>query len=147
MARTITPKQKKFADKYIETGNGSLSAKEAYDITTDGSARAVASETLTKPNVIEYLANHADMAVKEVVRIMQHGESDEVRLRASKDILDRAGFKPIEKSQSVNVNIEVEQTDELLALAKEINDRHRTTSERSNGTTPSSMGNEVQDKE
>lgn len=51
MAREATLKQKRFAKKYVETGNGSESAKATYDVTTDESARAVASQNLTKEPV------------------------------------------------------------------------------------------------
>lgn len=106
MSRKITPKQKDFADKYLETGNGSLAVKESYDVTTDESARAIASQNLTKPNVVEYLQSKADRAAEIIYSIAEHGESDPVRLSASKDILDRAGYGAVEKSMNVNVDVE-----------------------------------------
>src|SRR3990167_10497983 len=52
MAR-LTKKRKGFARDYAITGNGSLSAKKNFDVTTDESARAVASRALASANVIE----------------------------------------------------------------------------------------------
>lgn len=109
MSRKITPKQKGFVKTYLETGNGSFAAKENYDVTSDESARAIASQNLTKPNVIEYLESKASRASEIVFEIAEAGEMDNVRLSAAKDILDRAGYKAIEKSLTINVNIEEER--------------------------------------
>lgn len=143
MARTITPKQKKFADKYIETGNGSLAVKETYDVSTDESARAIASQNLTKPNVQEYLQSKAEIAASEVFRIVQHGESDDVRLKASKDILDRAGFKAIDRS--ISMVVEVEASPRIAELTKIANELYRGGNVPSDGGTTSSVGTQAPD--
>lgn len=119
MARQITKKQKIFADSYIETGNGTQAAKIAYPDTTYATQRMIASENLTKPNVQEYLQSKAEIAASEVFRIVQHGDSDEVRLKASKDILDRAGFKAVEKS--IVAHIRQEPNDRIKELAEKLN--------------------------
>lgn len=119
MARVITPKQKKFAQKYIETGNGALAARETYDVSTDESARAIASQNLTKPSVQEYLQSRAEKAAAMVYEISQHGESDDVKLKASKDILDRAGYKAVDKS--IVLNITPEPSERIKELAKKLN--------------------------
>lgn len=48
----LTRKQSKFVEKYIETGNGTVSAKEAYDVKNNDTAKSIASENLTKPYII-----------------------------------------------------------------------------------------------
>jgi phage terminase small subunit len=95
----LTPKQKVFADKYIETGNGTHSALEAYDTQSPNTAGAIASENLRKPNVREYLESKADVAAGVIFDLCMNAENETVRLNAGKDILDRAGFKPIEESK------------------------------------------------
>lgn len=52
MSRTLTKKQKGFVADYVKTGNGSLAAKNNYDVVDDLTARVIASENLTKPNII-----------------------------------------------------------------------------------------------
>lgn len=120
----LTRKQKIFADEYLKTGNGTQSAKKAYNIKKKEwtTARAIGSENLTKPNVLEYLKENASIAASVIMELVQNEETPAaVRLGASKDVLDRAGYKPIERTQDVNFNINVESmsTDELLQLIKQ----------------------------
>lgn len=50
----LTPKQKAFADYYIECGNATESAKRAgYK---DSSARQIGAENLSKPSISAYIA-------------------------------------------------------------------------------------------
>lgn len=54
----LRPKQKKFVEAYIENGgNGTAAAKVAYDIAPGDelTPRVIASENLTKPNIIDAL--------------------------------------------------------------------------------------------
>ncbi len=55
MADKLTKKQKIFVKTYLETGIGTVAAKEAYDIKPGDelTPRVMASENLTKPNIIE----------------------------------------------------------------------------------------------
>lgn len=47
-----------------------------------------------KAAAAERIAAMVDPALTELQRIMTSGESDQVRLAAVKDVLDRAGYKP-----------------------------------------------------
>lgn len=49
----LTKKRKKFIEHYVIDENGQEAAKKSFNVTNDNSARAVASELLTFPNVIE----------------------------------------------------------------------------------------------
>ena len=120
----LTRKQKTFADEYLKTGNGTHSAKKAYNIKkkSDTVAAVIATENIRKPNVLEYLKENASIAASVIMDLVQNEETPAaVRLGASKDVLDRAGYKPIERTQDVNFNINVESmsTDELLQLIKQ----------------------------
>ena len=53
MARRLTRKQQAFVDAYVETGIGVKAAFKAYDTESDNTARSIASENLTKPNIRE----------------------------------------------------------------------------------------------
>lgn len=55
MAEELTPKQKAFADYYIECGNATEAAKRAGY--SDKTARQIATENLTKPSICEYIAD------------------------------------------------------------------------------------------
>lgn len=50
----LTPKQKKFCDYYIETGNASEAARRAGY--SEKTARAIGQENLTKPAVMAYIS-------------------------------------------------------------------------------------------
>lgn len=58
-----------FVKDYIETGNGSLAAKNNYDVANDNTARAIASENLTNPNIVKAIdeaLNDAYLAKKHM---------------------------------------------------------------------------------
>lgn len=103
----LTHKQKKFADAYIETGNKTQSALKAYDTTSPDVAAVIGIENLGKPKIREYIESKAENAAIRIVELSEQNENLNVALGASKDILDRAGYKPVEKSQSVNVNLDI----------------------------------------
>lgn len=50
----LTPKQKAFADYYIECGNSTEAARKAGY--SDKASRFIGSENLTKPNISAYIA-------------------------------------------------------------------------------------------
>ena len=51
MAPKLTRKQKTFVDTFVETGNGTEAALEAYDTEDPIVAKSIASENLTKPYI------------------------------------------------------------------------------------------------
>jgi phage terminase small subunit len=95
--RGITPKQKIFADEYIKTGNGQRSALKAYDTVKPKVATVIASENLIKPSVIEYMQSVAPTIANHIFKLATKAKSEQVQIVASKDILDRAGYKATDK--------------------------------------------------
>ena len=94
----LTPKQKKFADKYLETGNGTRSALAAYDTEDYQTAASIAEENLKKPEIIVYLDKHVEMAKSVITEIAQNKDNKPSdRISAAKDILDRTVGKPKER--------------------------------------------------
>lgn len=70
----LTPKQKRFADEYIKTGNATQSAIEAgYSKRT---AKVVGYENLTKPYLQEYIEKHMAEIASE--RVMSYTEAVEL---------------------------------------------------------------------
>lgn len=120
MAREATKKQKGFAKTYIETGNGTQAALAHYNTKDPDVAKSIASENLTKPNVRALIEDFAEKAAKNVQILADTAENETVRLNANKDVLDRAGYKPIERT--MNVNVEVEASEEIKELAKKLNE-------------------------
>lgn len=117
--KRLTKKQKGFVKEYLESGNGTQAALKVYDTDSPNTAKAIASENLTKPNVKAYLEDKAEKAAEFVYQLAESAENEGVRLGASKDILDRAGYKPVEKSQTVSISIEasVEEIERLQQIA------------------------------
>ncbi len=89
----FTEKMRKFADIYMETGNKIQAAKEAYDCGSNSMAYVLANRNLKHPLVQEHLQKSIDLATDTIVGLAKNGEKEEVRLRASQDILDRLGYK------------------------------------------------------
>ena len=56
MREELTPKQKAFADYYIECGNATEAAKRAGY--SESSARQIGTENLSKPSISAYIAEH-----------------------------------------------------------------------------------------
>jgi len=86
------------------------SVKEACQLAgyADGeSGRVTASKTLRLPHVQQYMMQRvsesiglsATTASKRILDLARGAKSEYVQLEASKDILDRAGFKPVDRSQ------------------------------------------------
>lgn len=59
----LTPRQDKFIDKYLETGNGAKAAREAGY--SERSAREMAVENLAKPIIEATLTERKDAAAKK----------------------------------------------------------------------------------
>lgn len=105
MSRTLTRKQEAFAREYIDNnGNGAKAALKAYDTEDNGTARVIASQNLTKYNVIEYIQSKASKAASNVFTLANKAKNETVRLNANKDILDRAGFRPVERREEVSLH-------------------------------------------
>jgi phage terminase small subunit len=94
----MTPKQKKFADEYLETGNGTEAALKTYNTVSENTAAVIASENIRKPKIQEYLSSKAERAAQVIFELLESAQNETVRLNAGKDILDRAGYKPLDKS-------------------------------------------------
>jgi predicted negative regulator of RcsB-dependent stress response len=97
-----------------------------YDVTSENSAASIATQNLRKLKIQEAIQAHAPAAESMVYKLSQEAEGEMTRLNASKDILDRAGFKPVDKSVNLNLEVETEANEELKELAKSLNDLNRT---------------------
>lgn len=118
MPKRISKKQIGFAKDYIETGNGVQSALKNYDTKDYATANSIAVENLQKPSVIGLIEGFAKKAAENIQDLANNAENEAVRLNANKDQLDRAGYKPIERS--MNVIVEVEPSERIKELARKL---------------------------
>lgn len=133
----LTKKQKGFADDILEGKEKRQAAKDNYKLGSKGgdvskqnqTADMIAFETYNKPNVQEYLENNAYDASTRVVELSILAKNENVKLNANKDILDRAGYKPVERSftQALNVNISDRNlgNEDLEAIREEYEEKLR----------------------
>lgn len=117
----LTAKQKAFADALLANPkmSGTQAAMQTYDTASTMTARALASENLAKPNIMEYLTSHAQEAEYEVFELMKRTSKmaeespgyASVSLAAAKDILDRVHGKATQRvettSTAVAINIDL----------------------------------------
>ena len=105
--RKLTDKQTALIDIMVAEGLSPAKAavKAGY---SEGKAGYVSAyRALKTPHVQQYMMQRmneefgisATVAVGTVRRLAQSAKSEYVQLEASKDLLDRAGYKPIDRSQ------------------------------------------------
>ena len=91
MAEELTPKQKAFADYYIETGNATESAKMAGY--SEKTARQIGAENLTKPYICKYIEER--MKPTEKKRIATGDEIMEFFTAVMRgEVMDAFGLPP-----------------------------------------------------
>lgn len=95
----MTKKQEIFVKEYLDTGNGTQSALKAYNTEDENTAAVIAWENLRKPKIQEAIQDSASIAQSIILELAQTATNETVKLNASKDILDRAGFKPVDKQE------------------------------------------------
>ncbi len=118
--KTLTKKQKIFADAFLDTGNGTQSALKAYDTTDAGVASVISADNLKKPSVIQYLEDNANDVASNMVRLALHAESEMAQIHAGKDVLDRAGYKPVDKSETIHLVIPLQVREKYKNAALEV---------------------------
>ena len=105
--RKLTRKQMSLVDTLVATGCTLREAATEAGYANGESGRVTASKTIRLPHVQSYmmqrvneqLGMNATVAAARVMNLATGARSEYVQLEASKDILDRAGFKPIDRSQ------------------------------------------------
>lgn len=95
----LTPKQRGFVKDYLETGNGTQAALNNYDTEDANTAGVIAWDNLRKPKIQAKIQDAAEEAFEQMRLLSKTADSDNVKFSATKDILDRAGFKPVDKKE------------------------------------------------
>ena len=93
----MTPKQQKFCDEYIKTGNATQSAINAGN--SQKTAKSIGAENLTKPDLKKYIdsklkdiSNNAIATAEETLGILTkivRGEHTEQVITAEGDVIDK----------------------------------------------------------
>lgn len=94
----LSPKEKGFVNDYIDTGNATEAAARNYDVANRNVAGAIGWENLRKPKIQAMIQDASETAFSTVLALSIGAENEAVRLNASKDILDRGGFKATDKT-------------------------------------------------
>ncbi len=97
----LTLKQQNFVNNYLETGNATESAARAYNAKNRNTAHSIGTENLQKPAIKDYLKEKAEDAILIIYKLAKEAKSENVRLNACKDILDRAGYF-VDKSEKAD---------------------------------------------
>jgi len=92
----------------VANGHNISEASQLAGYAKGESGRVTASKTLKLPHVQQRLFQEvqsmigvsATKSLKQVVNLSNNAKSEYVKLEASKDILDRAGHKPIDRTQT-----------------------------------------------
>ena len=103
----LTKRQMALIDHLVATGEPLAKAAEAAGYAEGESGRVTASKTIRLPHVQQYMMQrvaetigmNATTAAAQVMKLATGAKSEYVKLEAAKDILDRAGFKPVDRSQ------------------------------------------------
>ena len=105
--RKLTRRQVSLVDAYVANGGNLTKAAQAAGYAEGNSGRVTAQKAMKTAHVQQYLmkvtaeafSTHAAMAVGKVAGLASRARSEYVQLQAAQDLLDRAGFKPIDRSQ------------------------------------------------
>lgn len=106
--KKATERQRKFAREYIATGNIEQAGRNSdYKNTQALMKNPVVQEEIEKyrKKVEDKFIVRAEEMSEQLYNLILTTESDSVKLNAIKDWLDRAGFKPVDKSQITSEKI------------------------------------------
>ena len=102
----MTEQRKHFVEAYCRLGNGTLAAKEAgYKDSPSLVNQASKLKRELSSEISEELRssfmNAAPKALSILMDLAENSSSDSVKFQASKDLLDRAGFRPIDRREEI----------------------------------------------
>jgi len=124
MERAIKLEERKerdedFVREYVDNGGNATQAAIAVGV-SQASASTVGyrlKSRLTKEIDTEQkaqLRGYAPKAISQIQNLAENAESENVRLKANADLLDRAGWKPVDKQEITEANAYENMTDEEL---------------------------------
>tara|TARA_R100000231_G_scaffold125946_1_gene96448 strand:- start:404 stop:781 length:378 start_codon:yes stop_codon:yes gene_type:complete len=119
--RECTRRQRLLVEAFVANGGNLTRAAHEAGYADGNSGRVSAYKAMKTPHVQQYLMQamseafgmQAAKALGKISQLSGNAKSEYVQLEASKDLLDRAGFKPIDRSQvqvagDIHVTIDLE---------------------------------------
>ena len=102
----LTEQRKQFVEAYCRLGNGTLAAKEpGYKDSPSLVNQASKLKRELSGEISEELRssfmNAAPIALKTLMDLAENSSSDSVKLAASRDLFDRASFRPIDRREEI----------------------------------------------
>ena len=116
-----TYKEKKVFVEAIKEGYPQYKAvmKAFPHITNLNTANIKGGRMMRQEKIREMLDDASEGAVTRVVSLSKHARNEKVKLDANKDILDRAGYKAVDVSKSINLDIKMDISDPKAKAIKE----------------------------
>tara|TARA_R100000750_G_scaffold12647_1_gene8100 strand:- start:315 stop:683 length:369 start_codon:yes stop_codon:yes gene_type:complete len=120
----ITPQQQKFIDYFVLTGNASQSAVDAGYSEKTARQKGHELKNLYRSEIVKatqkLLTDQVPAGLRWLSELAESAESESVRLGAIRDLLDRAGLKPVERVETTTIEkMSTEEIErELNALLK-----------------------------
>jgi phage terminase small subunit len=110
MTQQLTQRQVALVDTLVATGCSITQASQEAGYAKGEAGRVSASKALKQPHVKAYMMSQvqeqlgmsATKALSRIVSLSGDAKSEYVQLEASKDILDRAGFKAPDKHMHIH---------------------------------------------
>lgn len=107
VAKKLTARQSRLVDTIVANGCSIKEAAKVAGYAGGESGRVTATKTLKLPHVQQYMIErtqgqiglNATLAVARVMKLAMGAKSEYVQLEAAKDMLDRGGYKPVDRSQ------------------------------------------------
>ena len=102
----LTEQRKHFVEAYCRLGNGTLAAKEAgYKDSPSLVNQASKLKRELSAEISEELGssfmNAAPKALSILMDLAENSASDSVKFQASNDLLDRAGYSPVDRREEI----------------------------------------------
>ena len=120
----VTPQQQKFIDYFALTGNASQSAVDAGYSEKTSRQKGHELKNLYRSEIVKatqkLLTDQVPAGLRWLSELAESAESESVRLGAIRDLLDRAGLKPVERVETTTIEkMSTEEIErELNALLK-----------------------------
>ena len=103
----ITPQQQKFIDHFILTGNASQAAVDAGYSEKTARQKGHELKNLYRSEIMQatqkLLTDQVPAGLRWLSELAESAESESVRLGAIRDLLDRAGLKPVERVETTTI--------------------------------------------
>lgn len=138
----VSPRQKKFVEAYLKGGNATQAVIDAgYSSSNREVANVQGVKLLKNEKVWALIESSAEMAQGNVVKLANQAKNESVRLTANKDILDRAGFAPVTRTQTTTINIAIDNQkfDDIMGMYNDRKQKKTPKSPENSAQAPSEI--------